>query len=116
MPYSKYPGLLAMLVLATLMVFVVTTIPGVSADGDDGIPAPPAKEALIYPNLGSHLSDLVEAYEQGSASQSESAEQAAISQGGSVAVTIHLTSNVSEVVQFLQGHGGDPPQHRRGLY
>ena len=73
MPYTKYASLSAMLVLSALMVFVVTTIPGVSADGDDDIPAPPTKEELTYPNLGSHLSDLVDAYEQGSASQSESA-------------------------------------------
>lgn len=108
MPFSKYPSLLAMVVLSALMVFVVTAIPGVSADGDDDIPPPPAKEALMYPNLGSHLSDLAEAYEQRSAAQRESAEQAAISSGGSVAVTIRLTANVSDVVQFLQDNGGDP--------
>ena len=71
-------------------------------------PPPPPKRELTYPNLGSHLSDLVDAYEQGSASQRESAEQAAISQGGSVAVTIRLTANVSDVVQFLEDNGGDP--------
>ena len=107
MSYSKYPGLLATLILSALIVFVAATVPGVSADDDD-IPPPPPKRVLTYPNLGSHLSGLVEAYEEGSASQSESAGQAAISQGGSVAVTIHLISNVSDVVKFLEDNGGDP--------
>ena len=71
-------------------------------------PALPPEGQLTYPTLGSHLSGLAEAYEQGGASQKESAERAAISQGGSVAVTIHLTANVTDVVQFLEDNGGDP--------
>ena len=66
------------------------------------------KKELKYPNLGSHLSGQAEAYEEESASQSENAGQAAMSRGGSVAVTIHLTANVSDVVQFLEDNGGDP--------
>ena len=108
MSYSKYPGLLATLILSALIIFVAATVPGVSADGGDDIPPPPPKRPLPYPNLGSHLSGLAEAYEDGSASQSESAGQAAMSLGGSVAVTIHLIANVSDVVQFLQDNGGDP--------
>ena len=108
MPYSKYPGFLATLILSALIVFVAATVPGVSADGDDDILEPPPKRELTYPNLGSHLSGLAEAYEEGSASQRESAGKAAMSQGGSVAVTIYLISNVADVVQFLQDNGGDP--------
>ena len=108
MPYSKYPGFLATLILSALIVFVAATVPGVSADGDDDIPEPPPKRELTYPSLGSHLSGLAEAYEEGSASQRESAGKAAMSQGGSVAVTIYLISNVADVVQFLQDNGGDP--------
>ena len=108
MPYSKYPSFLATLILSALIVFVAATVPGVSADGDDDIPEPPPKRELTYPNLGSHLSGLAEAYEEGSASQRESAGKAAMSQGGSVAVTIYLISNVADVVQFLQDNGGDP--------
>ena len=112
MSYSKYPGLLATLILSALIVFVVTAIPGVSANDDDDDQAVILEELeekeLKYPNLGSHLSGLAEAYEEGSASQSESAGQAAMSLGRSVAVTIHLTANVSDVVQFLEDSGGDP--------
>ena len=108
MSYNTYLGFLAAVILSALVVVLVVTPPGASADGDDNPPALPPKGQLTYPNLGSHLSDLAEAYEQGSASQRESAERAAISQGGSVAVTIHLTANVTDVVQFLEDNGGDP--------
>ena len=108
MSCSKYPGLLATLILSALIVFVAATVPGVSSQSGDDAPAPPPKPTLTYPNLGSHLSGLVEAYEEGSASQSESAGQAAMSLGGSVAVTIYLTGNVAEVVSFLEDYGGDP--------
>ena len=107
MTLNTHSGLLAAIILSAMIIAVAATAPGVSADDDD-LPAPPPKGQLTYPNLGSLLSGLVEAYEQGSSSQSESAGQAAISQGGSVAVTIHLTANVSDVVQFLQDNGGDP--------
>ena len=103
--FSKW---LAMAFLVALVVALGATAPGVSAQDGDNLPPPPPKQELTYPNLGSHLSGLVDAYEEGRASQSESAEQAAISQGGSVAVTIYLTSNVAEVAQFLWENGGDP--------
>ena len=109
MAYKSYIGFMAAFILAALIVTIGATAPGVAADDDDlPPPPPPTKSPLTYPNLGSHLSGLADAYEQGRASQSESADQAAISQGGSVAVTIHLTANVSDVVQFLQDNGGDP--------
>ena len=98
----------AIVVLVAMTILVMAAASGVLADGDDDIPAPPPKRVLTYPNLGSQLSVLAEAYEEGSASQSESAGQAAISRGGSVAVTIHLSGNVDEVVNFLVINGGDP--------
>ena len=107
MAYNSYLGFLAAIILSALVVTIAATAPGAHADDDD-LPPPPPKTQITYPNLGSHLSGLADAYEQGRASQSESAEQAAISQGGSVAVTIYLTANVSDVVQFLQDNGGDP--------
>jgi hypothetical protein len=96
------------LALAMVMVLAVMAPAGPAHGDDDDPPPPPPKGPLAYPNLGSHLSGLAQAYEQGHASQGESAGQAAISQGGSVAVTIYLTANVSEVVQFLEDNGGDP--------
>ena len=107
MSYNTYFGFLAAVILSAIIVAVAATVPGVSADDDD-LPPPPPKQTLTYPNLGSHLSGLADTYEEGSASQSESAGQAAISQGGSVAVTIHLSANVADVVQFLEDNGGDP--------
>ena len=100
-------GLLAAIILSLFVVAVAATAPGVSADDDDDLSAP-AKGQLTYPNLGSHLSGMVEACERGPASQSESTESVAVSQGESVAVTIHLTANVAEVSQFLWENGGDP--------
>ena len=108
MAHNSYIGFLAAIILSALVVAVAATAPGVSAaDADSPLP-PPTKIPLTYPNLGSHPSGLADAYEQGLASQSESAGQAAINQGGSVAVTIHLSGNVSYVVRFLQDNGGDP--------
>ena len=98
----------AIVVLVAMTILMTAAASGVFADGDDDIPAPPPKRVLTYPNLGSQLSVLAEAYEEGSASQSESAGQAAISRGGSVAVTIHLSGNVDDVVNFLVINGGDP--------
>ena len=46
--------------------------------------------------------------EGGLFTQQEAASQSPISSGGSVAVTIHLSSNVDDVVQFLEENGGDP--------
>ncbi len=96
------------LALTMVMVLVMVAPVGPAHGDDDDPPAPPPKGELTYPNLGSHLSGLADSYEQGRASQQESAGQAAISQGGSVAVTIYLTANVSDVVQFLWDNGGDP--------
>ena len=107
MHLSGFSKWLAMAIMVALVVTLGTTAPGVSADGDD-LPPPGTKSPLTYPNLGSHLSGLADGYESGRASQSESADQAAISQGGSVAVTIHLTANVAAVAQFLWENGGDP--------
>ena len=108
MTYNTCLGFLAAIILSAMIFAVAVTAPGVSANDDDDLPPPPPRGQLTYPNLGSHLSGLTDAYERGSASQSESAEQAAISQGESVAVTIYLAANVADVVQFLQDNGGDP--------
>ena len=91
-----------------MIVTVAATALGASAGDDDNPPTPPPKGQLRYPNLGSHLSGMADAYIQGSASQSESAGQAAINQVGSVAVTIRLTAKVTDVGQFLEDNGGDP--------
>ena len=76
--------------------------------GDDQAPAIPDKGELKYPNLGSHLDELVVSVESGETTAEEAAKGAAIHSGASVAVTIYLSGSVEEVVTFLEENGGDP--------
>ena len=79
-----------------------------SGGGDDQAPSLPEKTGLKYPNLGSRLNDLVVQVEEEQASAKEAAAYAPVHRERSVAVTIHLDSNVEEVVSFLEQNGGDP--------
>ena len=92
--------------LAALVVGLLFAGPGVSAnDGDDDTPNIPERRELVYPNLGSHLDEVVASYEQGQQSEREAAEQGVVSQNGSIAVTIYLSGNVSAVEDFLDDNG-----------
>ena len=51
---------------------------------------------------------MVASVEDGRATPQDATEDAFIYRGESVAVTIHLTGDVDEVVMFLQDNGGDP--------
>ena len=106
---------IAMAILAALAVTLAVALPGVSADGDEGkngdqsqAPPIPDKTALNYPNLGSHLDQLVASVEAGQATSQDAAAETSVHSGESVAVTIYLTGNVDEVVSFLENNGGDP--------
>ena len=81
---------------------------GQGTENDLYAKALPDKGSLKYPNLGSRLSRLVASVEEGLNTAKEAAEGSAIYEGGSIAVTIHLSSNVNEVVLFLEKNGGDP--------
>ena len=101
--------------LATITALVILTlnlanaVPGAHADGDeDQAPPIPEKRELTYPNLGSHLDQLVARVEEGDATAEEAAGETAMHRAESVAVTIHLSGNVEEVVAFLEENGGDP--------
>ena len=84
-------------------------MPGVSADGDeDQAPPIPEKAELKYPNLGSHLDQLVAGVEDGETTAEDAAAGASMRREESVAVTIYLSGNVDDVVQFLEDFGGDP--------
>ena len=97
------------LILAILAMVLLMTVPIAYGDGgDQNLPAPPVKTDLEHLNLGSHLNQLVAAVEQGALSAREAATSSAISSGESVAVTIFLTGNVDDVVDFLEDNGGDP--------
>ena len=84
---------------------------GVSADGDEDMDQAlpiPEKGDLKYPNLGSHLDQLVTRVEEGEFSAQDAAEDTAMHREESVAVTIYLSGSVDDVVQFLEDFGGDP--------
>ena len=78
-----------------------------AATPDDASPPIPKKQEQRYPKLGSHLDQLVIQAEEGQASVRDAAEGAAMPHGGTVAVTVHLSGNVDEVVRFLEENGGD---------
>ena len=113
----------ALAILAALAV-TLAALPGVSADGGDDKATPiprgggtnddnqappiPDKTPLTYPNLGSHLDQLVASVEAGQATSEDAAGDTPVHFGESVAVTIYLDGNVDEVVSFLEENGGDP--------
>ena len=118
MPGKIHCRFLAIAIWAALVVTLAVALPGVSADGgEDGkrddyshdqAPPIPDKGELNYPNLGSHLDQLVASVEEGQATSKEAAGDAPVHSGESVAVTIYLTGNVDAVVSFLEDNGGDP--------
>ena len=63
---------------------------------DDTLPTLPEKPELKYPNLGSNLDQLVASAD----------EDVPMHQETSIAVTIHLSGNVDDVVKFLEDKGG----------
>ena len=85
----------------------VGELPGDKGDQDQA-PTIPEKLDLKYPNLGSTLDRMVATVEDEGVSGQEAAADSPIQSRGSVAVTIHLNSNVEEVVSFLEDNGGDP--------
>ena len=109
---------LAMAILIALAVTLAVALPGVSADGgEDGkrddyshdqAPPIPDKGELNYPNLGSHLDQLLTSVEEGQATSLDAAGYTPVHSGASVAVTIYLSGNVDDVVTFLEENGGDP--------
>ena len=119
MPRKKHFRFLATAILAALMVTLAVALPGVSADGDEDknremdqseeqALSIPEKAELKYPNLGSHLDGLVVQVEDGETTSQGAALDTPVHSGASVAVTIHLTGNVDDVVTFLEENGGDP--------
>ena len=102
-------------ILAALAVALAAALPGVSADGGEDknreqgqAPPIPDKTALNYPNLGSHLDELVTRVEAGQTTSKDAAGDTPVYSGESVAVTIYVTGNVDDVVSFLEDKGGDP--------
>ena len=76
-----------------------------AAASEDNLPTLPEKPELKYPNLGSSLDQMVASVEEGRLSAKEAAEEAPMHQDASVAVTIHLSEKVDDVVNFLEDNG-----------
>ena len=110
---------LAIAALAVLALSLAAAPPGVSAAGEEDsskdedqgqeqdLPLP-EKTGLKYPNLGSGLDQLATSVEEGFTSAESAAAQSPVHREQSVAVTIHLSGHVDDVVTFLEDHGGDP--------
>ena len=94
--------------LLTVLIPLGVTTPGAYGDGDDNQYPIPEKSELTYPNLGFALDQLAARVEEGEATAREAAKDASISQDESVAVTIHLSGNVEDLVSFLEDNGGSP--------
>ena len=109
MSFPQHSRFMAAVLFLVLTIALAIAVSGVSADGDyDQVEAIPEKKQQKYPNLGSVLNQIVASVEEGRMPTEEGGGSASVSIGESVAVTIHLTTNVSGVVQFLQDSGGDP--------
>ena len=100
----------AIAILAALVVVLVLALPGVSADGgEDQAPPIPEKADLKYLNLGSQSRPTgYQGRGWGEATAEDAAAGASMHLEESVAVTIYLSGNVDDVVQFLEDFGGDP--------
>ena len=85
-------------------------------DADDQALIISEKRVLKYPNLGSHLNQLLTSVELGQATAEKAAEGAAIHQGESVAVTIHLSGECGRRGSVPGGQRRRPAQRGRGLY
>ena len=84
------------------------SVSGSESDCDDQALPLPEKTRLQYPNLGSRLDQLATSVEERLTSAESAAAQSPVHLEASVAVTIHLSGNVDDVVTFLENHGGDP--------
>ena len=113
-------GILMFAILGILAIALLPATPGVSAEGggedkkretgqwQEQALSLPEKTGLKYSNQGSHLDRLVARFEEQETTPEDAAVGASMHQGESVAVTIHLSSNVDDVVSFLEENGGDP--------
>ena len=100
--------ILAIIALVSFALSLAITIPGVEADGEDDVSVVPEKQEQHYPNLGSHLNDIVAQLKVEEMPSRMAAQSAAIHREEQVAVTIYLSDYVDDVAEFLEDNGGDP--------
>ena len=91
-----------------LLVSLAAAMTTAAISGDEHSPTGPQRTELTYSTLGSRLDQLVAQVQVGQASPQEAAEDSLIHQDESVAVTIHLSGHLPNLVQFLDDNGGDP--------
>ena len=83
--------------------------PQTSGSGsDDQVQFAPQKSSPKYPNLSTHLNQLVADLESGQSTADKAAQSAPLFSDESVAVTIYLSDRVDDMVTFLEDNGGDP--------
>ena len=99
---------LVLAALFTLLIPLAVNTPGAAADGDEDQFTIPEKAELKYPNLGSMLNQMAARVGAGEATAEDAAADAPVHRAESVAVTIYLSGNVDEAIQFLEDFGGDP--------
>ena len=102
--------LLAVTALIALAMAISVYAPGASADDDDDDRALAIqdKPELTYPKLGSNLDMLATSEKKEPAAPEDTTTDVVVHQEEPVAVTIYLSSNVENVVEFLENNGGDP--------
>ena len=95
--------------LITLTLNLANDVPAHADGDDDQAPPIPEKRDLRYPNLGSHLDQLVAQVEGGEATARRRRRRNVHTPGG-IGGGDHLPvgPNVDEVVKFLEDNGGDP--------
>ena len=102
-------GLLVIAVLLAVVIPLTVTTDGTSANGEDSqypIPEKPGSD-LPQPGVGpGPVGGRRRGGEKTSARKA--AGEASVNEGKSVAVTIHLSGSVDEVVSFLEDNGGSP--------
>ncbi len=94
-------------ILIVVLIALAATMSTVFADGDDDQVILPQKAEAQYPALGSVLNQVVARAGRGPAMSKHAAASALMFQENSVAVTIHLSGYVGEMVTFLANNGGD---------
>ena len=99
---------LTIAVLLALAIPLAVNTPGAYADGDEDQFTPPERDELNHPNLETMLNDMVDSVQREGALEEDAAMAAPVHSEESVAVTIHLSGHVDDVVSFLEDNGGDP--------
>ena len=98
----------AAVIFSVIIITLVATMSAVSADGEGDQVILPEKTAEKYPKLGSALNEVVSTTGKVPATSKLAAGSAPLFQEDSVAVTIHLSGHVDEMVTFFEENGGDP--------